>query len=75
MTHDIHASYATLVTPPTQETLQAATKHGIDRAKGMAPGERVPFFVCGLSSVMHPKNPFCATMHFIYRYFENDGGV
>lgn len=24
---------------------------------------------------MHPKNPFCPTMHFNYRYFETDGGV
>jgi coproporphyrinogen III oxidase len=57
-----------------QEALLAATERGVDRAKGMAPGERVPFFACGLSSVMHPKNPFCPTMHFNYRYFETDGG-
>jgi coproporphyrinogen III oxidase len=59
--------------PP--EALAAATDRGVDRAKGMAPGERVPFFACGLSSVMHPRNPFCPTMHFNYRYFETDGGV
>lgn len=58
-----------------QEALKAATERGVDRAKGMKPGERVPFFACGLSSVMHPKNPFCPTMHFNYRYFETDGGV
>lgn len=58
-----------------QEALIAATSRGVDRAKGMAPGERVPFFACGLSSVMHPKNPFAPTMHFNYRYFETDGGV
>lgn len=58
-----------------QEALAAATERGVDRSKGMAPGERVPFFACGLSSVMHPKNPFCPTMHFNYRYFETDGGV
>jgi len=58
-----------------QEALQAATERGVDRAAGMAPGERVPFFACGLSSVMHPKNPFAPTMHFNYRYFETDGGV
>ena len=58
-----------------QEALQAATERGVDRAKGMEPGERVPFFACGLSSVMHPKNPFAPTMHFNYRYFETDGGV
>jgi coproporphyrinogen III oxidase len=58
-----------------KEALLAATERGVDRAKGMAPGEKVPFFACGLSSVMHPKNPFCPTMHFNYRYFETDGGV
>jgi coproporphyrinogen III oxidase len=59
--------------PP--EALIAATERGVDRAKGMKPGERVPFFACGLSSVMHPRNPFAPTMHFNYRYFETDGGV
>jgi len=58
-----------------QEALAAATERGIDRGKGVKPGERVPFFACGLSSVMHPKNPMCPTMHFNYRYFETDGGV
>jgi coproporphyrinogen III oxidase len=58
-----------------QEALQAATERGVDRSKGMAPGERVPFFACGLSSVMHPRNPFAPTMHFNYRYFETDGGA
>eukprot|EP00595_Chromulina_sp_UTEXLB2642_P003434 CAMPEP_0196761380 /NCGR_PEP_ID=MMETSP1095-20130614/595_1 /TAXON_ID=96789 ORGANISM="Chromulina nebulosa, Strain UTEXLB2642" /NCGR_SAMPLE_ID=MMETSP1095 /ASSEMBLY_ACC=CAM_ASM_000446 /LENGTH=383 /DNA_ID=CAMNT_0042110845 /DNA_START=41 /DNA_END=1192 /DNA_ORIENTATION=+ len=58
-----------------KEALQAATERGVDRAKGMKEGDRVPFFACGLSSVMHPKNPFAPTMHFNYRYFETDGGV
>ena len=58
-----------------QEALKAATERGVDRAKGLKPGERIPFFACGLSSVMHPKNPFAPTMHFNYRYFETDGGV
>jgi coproporphyrinogen III oxidase len=58
-----------------QEALQSATSRGADRAKGYAPGERVPFFACGLSSVMHPRNPMAPTMHFNYRYFETDGGV
>jgi len=59
--------------PP--EALAASTARGADRAKGMKPGERVPFFACGLSSVMHPRNPFAPTMHFNYRYFETDGGA
>merc|ERR1719329_2064064 len=58
-----------------QEALASATGRGADRAKGYAEGERVPFFACGLSSVMHPRNPMAPTMHFNYRYFETDGGV
>lgn len=58
-----------------QEALLAATERGVDRAKGMKPGERVPFFAVGLSSVMHPRNPHAPTMHFNYRYFETDGGI
>ncbi|CAE8656361.1 unnamed protein product, partial [Polarella glacialis] len=41
----------------------------------LKPGEKVPFFACGLSSVMHPKNPHCPIMHFNYRYFETDFGT
>ncbi|CAM9629667.1 unnamed protein product, partial [Ectocarpus fasciculatus] len=55
------------------EALKAATEGGFDRRGGRKAGEDVPFFACGLSSVMHPKNPFCPTMHFNYRYFEVDG--
>jgi coproporphyrinogen III oxidase len=58
-----------------QEALASATTRGADRAKGYAPGERVPFFACGLSSVMHPRNPMAPTMHFNARYFETEGGV
>ena len=59
-----------------QEALQAATERGADRAGGkLEPGQKVPFFACGLSSVMHPKNPFCPTMHFNYRYFETESGA
>mmetsp|Transcript_89260 Transcript_89260/g.260964 ORF Transcript_89260/g.260964 Transcript_89260/m.260964 type:complete len:438 (-) Transcript_89260:297-1610(-) len=59
-----------------QEALKAATERGADRVgQKLEPGQKVPFFACGLSSVMHPKNPFCPTMHFNYRYFETDMGV
>ncbi|KAG2700538.1 hypothetical protein I3843_06G002200 [Carya illinoinensis] len=37
----------------------------------MKPGP-VPFFAAGISSVLHPKNPFAPTLHFNYRYFETD---
>eukprot|EP01039_Chlorochromonas_danica_P000982 gene981-1066_t len=55
-------------------TLDMAAARGADRAKGSV-GDKVPFFACGLSSVMHPRNPHCPTMHFNYRYFETDAGV
>lgn len=59
-----------------QEAVAAATGRGVNRAgKELAPGEKVPFFACGLSSVLHPKNPHCPTMHFNYRYFETDNGT
>ncbi|PKA62138.1 Coproporphyrinogen-III oxidase, chloroplastic [Apostasia shenzhenica] len=44
-------------------------------AKGGPPSEKpgpVPFFAAGISSVLHPKNPFSPTLHFNYRYFETD---
>ena len=37
-----------------------------DKAATAAAG-RIPFFAAGISSVMHPKNPFAPTMHFNYR--------
>lgn len=60
------------VMPP--EATKAATERGVNRAKGITDGEGVPFFACGLSSVMHPRNPHAPTMHFNYRYFETEGG-
>ena len=50
-------------------------KGDADRTKGYKPGDRVPFFACGLSCVMHPRNPMAPTMHFNYRYFETDSGL
>eukprot|EP00199_Chlamydomonas_sp_CCMP681_P002002 CAMPEP_0119105654 /NCGR_PEP_ID=MMETSP1180-20130426/3562_1 /TAXON_ID=3052 ORGANISM="Chlamydomonas cf sp, Strain CCMP681" /NCGR_SAMPLE_ID=MMETSP1180 /ASSEMBLY_ACC=CAM_ASM_000741 /LENGTH=351 /DNA_ID=CAMNT_0007090771 /DNA_START=140 /DNA_END=1195 /DNA_ORIENTATION=+ len=38
--------------------------------EGLPQGSMVPFFAAGISSVMHPRNPMCPTMHFNYRYFE-----
>ena len=36
--------------------------------------ESVRFSACGLSCVMHPRNPHCPTMHFNYRIFQTEGG-
>jgi len=43
------------------------------RARGRTeiPADKnVKFFACGISSVIHPKNPHVPTLHFNYRYFE-----
>ncbi|KAK6936180.1 Coproporphyrinogen III oxidase, aerobic [Dillenia turbinata] len=53
------------VMPP--EAYRAATASAAD----VKPGP-VPFFAAGISSVLHPKNPFAPTLHFNYRYFETD---
>lgn len=46
------------------------------RGKKLPEGEEMPFFACGISSVIHPRNPNVPTMHFNYRYFEvQEGGV
>jgi len=39
---------------------------------GLQASGGVPFFAAGISSVMHPHNPFAPTMHFNYRYFETE---
>ena len=46
-------------------------KQKTGKKNSQAPGG-VPFFAAGISSVMHPHNPFAPTMHFNYRYFETE---
>ncbi|KAG8904548.1 Coproporphyrinogen-III oxidase [Tulasnella sp. 403] len=33
-------------------------------------GGNIPFFACGISLVIHPRNPMAPTVHANYRYFE-----
>mmetsp|Transcript_28248 Transcript_28248/g.52046 ORF Transcript_28248/g.52046 Transcript_28248/m.52046 type:complete len:368 (-) Transcript_28248:474-1577(-) len=42
------------------------------KSGSLDPKAKVPFFAAGISSVMHPRNPHCPTMHFNYRYFETE---
>ncbi|CCD22719.1 coproporphyrinogen oxidase NDAI_0A05640 [Naumovozyma dairenensis CBS 421] len=42
----------------------------VDSETGLPVAEGVKFFACGLSMVIHPKNPHCPTTHLNYRYFE-----
>ncbi|CAN0927563.1 Oxygen-dependent coproporphyrinogen-III oxidase, chloroplastic [Linum grandiflorum] len=53
------------VMPP--EAYRAARSASADQKPGP-----IPFFAAGISSVLHPKNPFAPTLHFNYRYFETD---
>ncbi|KXZ49992.1 hypothetical protein GPECTOR_18g148 [Gonium pectorale] len=55
--------------PP--EAYRAATSNR-EVLKNKGDAGRVPFFAAGISSVMHPRNPHCPTMHFNYRYFETE---
>lgn len=68
---NVSVVYGTM--PP--EAVAAASARGVTRDVGYAPGEAVPFFAAGISSVMHPWNPMAPTMHFNYRYFETDRGL
>jgi coproporphyrinogen III oxidase len=61
------------VMPPS--AVKEASARGVTRDAGFKPGEPVPFFAAGVSSVMHPHNPMAPTMHFNYRYFETEGGL
>ncbi|KAL0442276.1 UNVERIFIED_CONTAM: Oxygen-dependent coproporphyrinogen-III oxidase, chloroplastic [Sesamum latifolium] len=54
------------VMPPDAYRAAKPTENG-----DLKPGP-VPFFAAGISSVLHPKNPFAPTLHFNYRYFETD---
>ena len=48
------------------------------RGKKLPEGKQMPFFACGISSVIHPRNPMVPTIHFNYRYFEveeNPGSI
>ncbi|KAL6659285.1 hypothetical protein ACP70R_003325 [Stipagrostis hirtigluma subsp. patula] len=57
------------VMPP--EAYRAARPDAAAAAGGEKAGP-VPFFAAGVSSVIHPMNPFAPTMHFNYRYFETE---
>ncbi|KAL5978749.1 Chloroperoxidase 1 [Asimina triloba] len=57
------------VMPP--EAYRAAKGDG-SASNNDAKAGPVPFFAAGISSVLHPQNPFAPTLHFNYRYFETD---
>lgn len=44
------------------------------KAAGIVDKDKIRFSACGLSCVMHPRNPHCPTMHFNYRLFQTKGG-
>ncbi|ESN95819.1 hypothetical protein HELRODRAFT_86324 [Helobdella robusta] len=52
-------------TLPQSAIVQMRTKF-----KEIAGSNSLTFFVAGISSVLHPRNPKVPTLHFNYRYFE-----
>lgn len=51
-----------------------AVKQMRSRGKDLPGDKELPFYAVGVSSVIHPVNPFVPTIHFNYRYFEVDVG-
>ena len=51
---------------------EGAEKQMRSRGKNFTrhPDGSLPFVAMGVSSVIHPTNPHCPTIHFNYRYFE-----
>ncbi|GLE03936.1 hypothetical protein PINS_up012847 [Pythium insidiosum] len=44
------------------------------RGKPLEEGKSLPFYACGISLVMHPRNPMAPTIHLNYRFFEVETG-
>lgn len=51
------------LSPKLQESMRA-------RGKNLPTDRKFKFFAAGISSVIHPKNPYVPTVHFNFRYFE-----
>ncbi|KAK9471819.1 coproporphyrinogen III oxidase [Dipodascopsis tothii] len=52
---------------------QAVTRMRADHKSLKVPESGfLPFYACGLSLVIHPKNPNAPTVHLNYRYFETE---
>ena len=69
-THDLWNMSPPITTRPGLPT--PATTCVLTHASCLAnlSGKTMPFFACGVSSVIHPRNPNVPTVHFNYRYFE-----
>lgn len=61
----VNVSVVKGVLPPA--AIQAMRSRG---KTSIPEGKELPFFACGISSVIHPRNPNVPTLHFNYRYFE-----
>ena len=40
------------------------------KGKKLSECEETPFWACGVSGIIHPRNPYVPTFHFNLRYFE-----
>lgn len=61
-----------LLRQDTEVSLRSIVWTCLSRGVTLQASGGVPFFAAGISSVMHPHNPFAPTMHFNYRYFETE---
>jgi coproporphyrinogen III oxidase len=52
----------------------AAAKQMTERGTQLKENVELPFQVCGISLVMHPRNPMAPTIHLNYRFFEVESG-
>jgi len=59
-----------------QSILMISIHFNLIRGKDLK-GKSLPFYALGISSVIHPRNPYVPTIHFNYRYFEvqTDDGI
>ena len=64
---NISAIQGKLTTDKEQEMFKTLLKH---QKKDHIDLESAEFFATGISLVIHPRNPFCPTVHMNYRYFE-----
>ena len=53
--------------PPEAYRAASGNPDLLKKVKDSGDNSKVPFFAAGISSVMHPRNPHCPTMHFNYR--------
>ena len=55
---------------PEAEKSMSSRGHNFREGKLYGKDDKIKFFACGISLVIHPHNPMAPTVHANYRYFE-----